>query len=87
MGKPAGTMSRFTPEQVTTHKLLAGLSLHEGDVLSIVALSRRLGEAPGEIVIFGIEPLSVGPGEYLSKELEKNLDYYVSQVKEELRIR
>jgi hydrogenase maturation protease len=85
MGKPAGTMSRFSPEQVTTQKLLAGLSLHEGDVLSILALSRRLGEAPEEIVIFGIEPYSIEPGERLSTELEKNYYYYVSQIKEELR--
>jgi hydrogenase maturation protease len=85
MGKPVGTISRFTPEQVTTQKLLAGLSLHEGDVLNIVALSRQLGEAPGEIVIFGIEPYSIAPGECLSAKLEKGLSMYVSMVKEELR--
>jgi hydrogenase maturation protease len=85
MGKPEGTMSRFTPEQVTTQKPLAGVSLHESDVIGVVALSRQLGEAPGEIVIFGIEPYSIGPGEHLSMELEKKLYYYVSQIKEELR--
>ena len=85
MGKPPGTLSRFTPEQVATQKLTAGLSLHEGDVLSIIALSRKLGEAPGEIVIFGIEPYSIDPGENLSISLEKNLGRYVSQIKEELR--
>ncbi|MGB7567493.1 MAG: hydrogenase maturation protease [Chitinivibrionales bacterium] len=84
MGKSPGTMSRFTPEQVTTQKLTAGLSLHEGDVLSIIALSRRLGEAPGKIVIFGVEPYSIDPGEDLSTELEKRLGTYVSQIKEEL---
>ena len=85
MGKPEGTISRFTPEQVTTQKLLAGLSLHESDVLGVVALSRQLGEAPEEIVIFGIEPYSIDPGEDLSTELEKRLCNYVSQIKEELR--
>jgi hydrogenase maturation protease len=85
MEKPAGTMGRFTPEQVTTQKLLAGLSLHESDVLGVVALSRRLGEAPEEIVIFGIEPYSIDPGEGLSTEIEKRLSAFVSQIKEELR--
>jgi len=45
---------------------------HEGDVLNILALSRRLREAPKEIVIFGIEPYSIDPGEDLSTELEKD---------------
>ena len=85
MGKPPGTMSRFTPDQVATQKLTAGLSLHEGDVLSIIALSRQLGEAPAEIALFGIEPYSIDPGEDLSRELEKRLCTYVSRIKEELR--
>ena len=87
MGKAAGTINRFAPEQVATQKLLAGVSLHEGDVLNILALSRRLREAPKEIVIFGIEPYSIDPGEDLSTELEKRLGTYVSQIKEELLIK
>jgi len=41
MEKPAGTMGRFTPEQVTTQKLLAGLSLHESDVRGAFPPARR----------------------------------------------
>jgi hydrogenase maturation protease len=65
MGEQPGTIRRFTPEQVQSRKALSGLSLHEGDLLKVIELSRALGECPEEVVIFGIEPQSVEPGEAL----------------------
>ena len=66
MNEPAGTLRRFTPDDVTSAKTLAGFSLHEGDLLQVLELARRLDMAPAEIVIFGIQPAEVTPGEGLS---------------------
>lgn len=84
MGEPAGALRRFTPEQVISLKDLPGLSLHEGDLLSILKLSEQLGERPAEVVIFGIQPGRIEPGLDLSPALASRLDEYVARVGKEL---
>ncbi len=76
MGEKPGTLRRFRPEEVASKKILPRLSLHEGDLLDTIALSRKLGECPPEIVIFGIEPGSIGPGETLSATLKEQMNEY-----------
>jgi len=71
-----GTIRRFTPGDLITRNLLAHLTNHEGNLLEILDLSRRLGELPEQIVIFGIEPASISPGEALSPILEEQLGFY-----------
>ncbi len=56
MNAEPGTLRRFTPDDVVSVKTLAGFSLHEGDLLQILELARKLNTAPEEIVIFGIQP-------------------------------
>ena len=84
MGLPAGTLRRFTPDDVETRKVQTRLSLHEGDLLNTIALARRLGTCPGEIVIFGIEPKKLELGEELSAELAGQLEDYVAAIYEEV---
>ena len=84
MGEAPGTMRRFTPDDVETRKVQPRLSLHEGDLLSTIALARRLGKAPRRIVIFGIEPETIEPGESLSPDLAARLDQYVAEIGEML---
>lgn len=84
MGEPAGTIRRFKPEEARSIKRLAGFSLHEGDLLSSIELSRKLGECPEEIVIFGIEPDAVKMSEGLSTLLAERLPQYVAAVEAEL---
>lgn len=83
MGTAPGTLRRFTPNAVVSHKAEPGLSLHEGDLLSTLALARHLGTCPDDIVIFGIEPKVVDFGEELSPELQDNLDTYVATIRAE----
>jgi len=85
MGQPPGTVQRFTPDAVRSLKSVAGLSLHEGDLLETLELARRLGEVPERIVIFGIEPLTITPGMELSPPVAARLDDCVAQVARELR--
>lgn len=84
MGEEPGVIRRFTPEDVQSTKNLGQFSLHEGDLFSILELSRRLGECPSEIVIFGIQPQVVSPGRSLSPVLSAKLDEYVDIITAEL---
>ena len=69
-----GVMRVFDSEQARSVKALAGFSLHEGDLLNVIALSRTLGECPPRLKICGIEPADTGPGLRLSRLLEARLD-------------
>ena len=84
MGEAPGTIRRFTPEQVRSQKALSGLTLHEGDLLKVIELSRTLGECPEEVVIFGIQPECIEPGEALSPILAARLGEYTDAVACEL---
>jgi hydrogenase maturation protease len=59
-------------------------SLHEGDLLNSLELSRRLGECPDDIVIFGIEPKEIADGEGLSREIQGNIRQYVQTILQEI---
>lgn len=87
MGTAPGTMRRFTPDDVESSAVQPRLSLHEGDLLGVLSLARRLGSHPDEVVIFGIEPKVVDFGDRLSPELADHLDEYVATVQAELDAR
>ena len=84
MDQPEGTIRRFTPEDVISNKATVDFSLHEGDLLSELELSRRLGEYPAEVILFGIQPKSMLPGEDLSHELQERLESYIEIIGAEL---
>lgn len=84
MGTAPGTLRRFTPHDVVSQKAQPGLSLHEGDLFSTLALARQIGTCPDDVVIFGIQPKLVDFGEGLSPELQENLDTYVARVRAEV---
>ena len=85
MGEPAGTIRRFTPEEVLSQKVVSRTSLHEGDLLNTLVLARRLDTFPMEVVIFGIQPASLVVGEHLSPHLARMLPTYVSALELELK--
>jgi len=86
MERPAGTIRRFSPDEVSSTKALTHLSLHEGDLLAALELSRRLGEYPQDVVIFGIQPENMAPGEGLSFTLRNRLEEYVEVIGAELEL-
>lgn len=86
MGQSPGLMLRFTPEQVRSKKVRMRYSMHEGDLLNTLELSRRLGECPDDIVIFGIEPKEIAHGEGLTSELENNIRQYIQTILQETDI-
>jgi len=84
MEQAPGTMLRFTPEQVRSKKVRMRYSLHEGDLLNTLELSRNLGECPDDIVIFGIEPKEITQGEGLTSELQNNIRQYIQTILQEI---
>ncbi len=84
MGDAPGTIRRFTPDQVRSNKILAHQSLHEADLLHILALADRLGQGPEEVVIFGIEPAAVEPRHELSGLLVEKIEQYLGDIEAEL---
>lgn len=85
MDETPGTIRRFTPREVRSVKRLTGFSLHEGDLLQVLELACTLGQAPGEVVVFGIQPADVLPGWGLSPTLQAKLEEYVERVVEEVQ--
>lgn len=86
MNAEPGTIRRFTFGDTAVRNLLAHLTNHEGSLLEILDLSRRQGELPDEVVIFGIEPIKVSPGESLSPVLEEQLGYYRQLIIKEVQV-
>lgn len=84
MGEPAGKIRRFHPDEVISVKAMTHFSLHEGDLLEALVLSKRLGEYPEEVVIFGIQPERIAPGEGLSSALQKRLQDYIDVISAEM---
>jgi hydrogenase maturation protease len=84
MGAPPGTIRRFTPDEVRSTKVLAHQSLHEADLMRILAMAGELGQAPDQVVLFGIEPERVEPGIGLSRTLRDRIDAYRSAILQEL---
>ena len=84
MKEEPGKIKKFTPAQVKSVKQLTHLSLHEQDLLKIIEMSKKLGQCPKEIVIFGIQPKSVSFSGSLSKELEQKIDNYINVISKEL---
>ncbi len=84
MGEQPGAIRRFTTDDVHSLKILSRFSFHEADLLGILELSRKLGECPEEVVIFGIEPQEIAPGETLSSALQTRIKDYVAMIQAEL---
>ncbi|WP_146661162.1 hydrogenase maturation protease [Anaerohalosphaera lusitana] len=84
MGTEPGTIKRFTADEVKSIKKLSHLSLHEVDILKVIELSEQLGEAPDEVVFFGIEPAAVEDGMELSDTLAGKIDDYLQTIDAEL---
>ncbi len=84
MGEEPGAIRRFTPQEVCSSKVLAHQSLHEADLLRILDMSRQLGQAPDQVVIFGIQPRRIEPSLDLSSVLENRIDEYLAMLLQEL---
>jgi len=84
MNEAPGTIRRFTPDEVRSTKVLAHQSLHEADLLRILALAEQLGHLPEQVVLFGIQPQVVEVRQGLSDVLRDRIDEYLVEIRSEL---
>jgi len=84
MDEEPGVIRRFTPEEVRTRKVLAHQSLHEVDLMRTLDLARQLGQAPDEVVLFGVQPEQIEFGRGLSPTLAAKTNEYISSILHEL---
>jgi len=85
MDEEPGVIRRFTPDQVRSRKVLAHQSLHEADLMQVLAVARQLGQGPEQVVLFGIQPERVELGQGLSPTLTDKIDEYISLILDELK--
>jgi hydrogenase maturation protease len=72
-----GTVLRFGLDQLM-QKEHADISLHELGIAETVNMTRQLGCAPKEVIVFGIQPQNIDCG----LELSQNIQHIVRQVAE-----
>jgi hydrogenase maturation protease len=82
MGQLAGTIRKFTPDDVKSVKQVSHFSLHDVDILKVLELSKQLEECPPEVIIFGVEPAKVELGDTLSPILAARMGEYVDLIAE-----
>jgi len=84
MGRPPGSVVRFTPTEVQFRTVEAPLSLHQIGLGGVLALAEALGISPGELVIIGVQPGQVEMGARLSPEVEGAIPQVIGMVLGEL---
>ncbi len=84
MSEAPGTIRRFSPDDVRSTKVLAHQSLHEADLLQVLALAERLGQLPEQVVFFGIQPETIEVRQGLSNALRDRIDHYLDAIRSEL---
>jgi hydrogenase maturation protease len=84
MGTEPGTIRCFTPDDVNSVKQMAHLSLHEVDILKVIELAKEIGQCPEEIIIFGIEPVSITNQMHLNEPIQAKIPQYIAEIRKEL---
>jgi hydrogenase maturation protease len=82
-GRP-GESKLFKSEDVCGKEPSINMSTHETDILKIINLSKKLGEIPDELFIFGIQPKDVSQGNTLSPELQHAIESLTSNLQNEI---
>ena len=77
-----GQFVRFTPDQVHLDGADERFSFHHAGLAEVLALARALDRPLPPIVVFGVQPKSVGWGEGLSSEVEERLPALLNAILE-----
>jgi len=85
MSVKPGEYRVFKPDDVDSVKLVGGISTHEGDILKLIEMGKRLECHIPDITILGIQPASMDMEMSLSSELQANLETYVNTAIEQIK--
>lgn len=79
-----GTIYRFTPADITVQKGIV-TSLHQLGILDALTQVEFLGHAPGDVVLYGIEPKDTRLGLELTSEVKAAMPRVIELVISELQ--
>lgn len=85
MGLPAGTIRRFTWQEVRLTGHEQTLSLHQSDLTGALLLAETLNSLPAEVVIYGVQPQNTGWDQPLSQAVERALPALIDALLKEVR--
>ena len=84
MGKEPGTWRRFTPDEVGRPPRTLAQSVHEAGLAEALSLGAALGTLPESIVIYGIQPGTIGWQPGLTRRVEAAIPAVVDAVIDDL---
>jgi hydrogenase maturation protease len=84
MEKAPGTIARFTAEEILGLPMSRSFSLHEIGLVEVLKIGQALNEDLNNVMIIGIQPREVGPGEELSPEVEGKIPEIIELIKKEV---
>jgi hydrogenase maturation protease len=73
MGEAPGSWRRFETDDLEIVMENNTLSLHQNDLACGLALSQAMNLMPENLLLYGIEPANIAPGDDLSPEVEASL--------------
>ena len=83
---PAGSIHRFSPDDVERVARLQHASTHSLGVAAAIGLARALGTLPGRLVIYAIEARHSCDGAGLSPEVDRAVDEVVALVMQDSHV-
>jgi hydrogenase maturation protease len=83
-GGVPGEIKVFAPEEALSKKEMQRYSLHEADLLEILNISKKLGEAPEIIRVVTVQPKTITMGAPLSLSVRDAIPYVVKRIIEEI---
>ncbi|MFW6142098.1 MAG: hydrogenase maturation protease [Candidatus Saliniplasma sp.] len=78
-----GEFKFFEMDEVDSIREISGS--HGSNLFKIVELSKKMGEAPDEIIIMGIKPGSMELGDEMSDEILENIGIYLESIEERMK--
>ena len=84
-GCEAGSIYRFSPNDVREQGNYNMTSLHQVGILEILALSQAFGNPPQEVIIFGVEPFFTDLHMSLSLQIEAKIPKVIELIMQELQ--
>lgn len=85
MNESAGTMRRFTWDEIRLSGHTRGFSLHQSDLSDALLLAETLGCLPPEVVIYGVQPQNIGWDEPVSLPVQNTLPVLIDALIDEVR--
>lgn len=84
MAEAPGKICSFNLAQVRSLKEAFQISVHQMDLLQVMELASFLGDLPQEVIVFGIQPATVAPGQAISAVLSAAFEMYVDEIVREI---